>query len=218
MLVKFVRVPADDPSRCQGISKNGQCPFRAVGTYDPRTKVWDGPKGCPRHAGQRGLTLESRANVKQYQLAKWEDRIQNQKDHPEIKSLRSEIGITRMLLETRLEKCRDPDELLMSAHSISELVRTLEKLISTCHRVELELGQLLDKSQAILFIRSVANIIGTYVDDPDIMSMLSEDLTELVENQFLPKNGNPNDLGGNNLGNNPQNGQNLSKMIPNNVT
>lgn len=168
---KWVRVEPDDPSRCQGVGTNGQCPFQAM-----KDSAF-----CPRHGGNRSVEKKRKENRRLYKLAQWQTQYEAAVDHPDIKSLRDEIGIMRMMLQERFTMAKTPQELIMMSGSVSEMVTKIGKLVYSCHRIEKELGQLLDKNQASQLAQEMVTVIGRYIDDADILAFIAEDMLGIID-------------------------------------
>jgi hypothetical protein len=171
MSYKWTKVEADDPRRCQGIGGAGQCPFKAV----------EDSEYCPKHGANKNLTKKKAAEKRLYNLSQWQKQLEEQVDNPNIKSLREEIGIMRVMLQQRFDMAKSAGELVLISGSVGEMIAKIGKLVQQCHRIEIDLGQLLDKTQAAQLAQETVTIIGKYVDDPDILSMIAEDLMETVE-------------------------------------
>lgn len=167
----FERCEPDSKYRCQGVGKKGQCPFKAM----PESKY------CARHGGSMAGASVRKEQARLYKLAMWSERIGQQADHPKIKDLREEIGILRITLESKLKACENEQELLMRAGSITEMVREISKTVRMCHALELSLGTVLDKQQATTWVQEISVVLGRYIDDTDILEMISEDLLESLE-------------------------------------
>jgi hypothetical protein len=170
---KFERCDEADPNRCQGLSHNrgSQCPFKAV----------EGSKYCPRHAGNSQIKAKEKENVRIYLLEKWKAGLARQADHPQLKSLREELGILRMTLEMQMNRCEDEAELMMRAGAITEMVREITKTARICHDLEKSVGAVLDKTQATQWVLELGQIIAQYVDDPDILEFIAADMLESLE-------------------------------------
>lgn len=172
MANKYVRVkdPAS-PDRCQANNAYGQCPFAKI----------PGTDYCPGHGANQGLRRQREASRKLYNLAQWQTQLDSQTGNPNIKSLREEIGIMRVMLQQRLDSAKTPGELMLVSGSISEMIAKIGKLVQSCHRIEKELGQLLDKSQASQLAQEMVAVIGKYVDDADLLQFIADDLVGIVE-------------------------------------
>lgn len=171
MEVKFERTDGpDDPDRCQGIVKSGQCPFKRV----PPSKF------CRMHGANHGLENAQKEEIRNYQLAKWQAKMIDKAENPKVKSLREEIGILRMTLETVIQRCKDDEELLMFSNKISDLVMKIEKVVASCHRLETSTGQLLDRTLALNFASQIVNIVSEIIPDPEIIDTISGRLLDAL--------------------------------------
>jgi hypothetical protein len=166
---KLIRISdEDDPNRCQSSGAQGQCPYLAA----------PGLKFCDRHKGRSDVEVEKQ-NLRNYRLTKFRAQIEQKADSGAIKSLREEIGITRQVLETIINRCEDDTDLMINSNKISDLVLKIEKLVSSCHRLEKSTGQLLDRSAIIQVAGLVVGIVSEYVDE-SVQAEISERLIELI--------------------------------------
>lgn len=175
---KLTRVEPDDPSRCQAVHKGYQCPFRAVGTKNLETNEWEGPKYCARHSGKTQSTQAAAEETRLYRLAQWQARLEQFADHPKVKSLREEIGVLRVVLEGKLESAKDQHSLLLMSGQIIELVRQIDKTVVSCHKIEKELGYVMDRPQAERFIQNILATLTMYVKDEMVLQLISDDIME----------------------------------------
>jgi hypothetical protein len=149
-----------DAERC---TSNSVCPYKK----EPNLQF------CKLH-GNLSAYHQNNRNVHALRLAKWQERVEQLKESPEVKSLRGEIGVLRLLLEGTISRCADDAELLLSSGKISDLVVKLEKLVGSCHKIESTVA--IDKSTLIQFAGSVIQIITNHVTDPDVIRKVSEDI------------------------------------------
>ena len=168
---RLFRCDPADPKRCQARVKQGQCPFLSV----------EGLIHCPMHGGA-GVTEQHLEEDKKriYRLTKYRARVGELADHEQVKSLREEIGVLRMMLEEILNRCKDDNDLLIYSSKISDLVMKVEKLVSSCHRLELSTGALLDKAAVLQLAGSVVEIISRHVDDQDLVSDIADEILVAV--------------------------------------
>jgi hypothetical protein len=162
---ELFRCDEGDPNRCQGITKTGQCPFKAH----------EGLLYCKMHAGQSLKKLEKQ-EIRNYRLAQWQGRINEFADNDKVKSLREEVGVLRLTLESILDKCKDTQDLLIYAGKICALVLNIEKVVSSCHRLELSTGALLDKTAVVQIAGTIVEIIGRHIRNPDQVSMITSEI------------------------------------------
>ncbi len=162
-----------DLNRCQAVNKNGQCMNVAV------------PKGsnCMVHGGNKQIEAAERTSLENYQLTKFKIQTERLKNSDGIKSLRDEIAILRVVLETRLNGLESDTDLMLYSGPISDIILKIEKLVTSCHKLEGSMGMHLDKSAIIQFAGSVVQIISDEITDPDIVKRISDRLLEAMNNK-----------------------------------
>jgi hypothetical protein len=168
---KFVRwdEKIHHPSeRCGGTATHGQCPFCKV----------NGSDYCARHGANKALINQRVERLRNYRLAKWRNRVGEFADSPGIKSLRDEIGILRLTLETMLESCNDSMELILYSQRISDLVMKIEKLVVSCDKLENRMGMLLDKKTVLYLAQRYVEIINDHVTEPDVIDAISNEMVQ----------------------------------------
>lgn len=159
----------DDPNRCQGNNKVGQCSFLAV----------PGSNMCPKH-DLHNIARQRNADKRNYRLTKWQARMEEFADSDKVKSLREEIGILRILLEENMNRCQSAMDIVLYSGKISDLVVKIEKLVASCHRLEQSTGLLLDKSAVINLSNTIITIIANNVKDDAILSVVSDQILDAV--------------------------------------
>jgi len=159
---KLTRCEATDPHRCQATGQHGQCPYLAIPDFS----------FCQRHVGV-SVAADAKRRSNQYRLQIWQKRLDEFAESDNVKSLRDEIGILRILMEEILNKCTDSNQLLIYSSKISDLAIKIEKLVTSCHRLEARMGMLLDKSAALSLAGQIVDIIGQHVSDPDTIDSIS---------------------------------------------
>lgn len=169
-MAEWERVAEDDPNRCQAVDGQGQCPYKAISPS----------KYCPRHGANKGVASTKAEAIRNYNLGKWRDRVNNFADNPQVKSLREEIGITRMVLEEYLLKCQEPNDLLIYSTRITQMIQQIQKLVEGCHKLEERTGKLLDKQSVIVVCDSIVKIIGTRIEDPDVLNLIAAEMVDVV--------------------------------------
>ena len=147
---KFERCDEDDPNRCLGSNENGRCTYKAVKKDDGSGYY----KYCPRHNHQAAKLYENE-KIRNYRLDQHRHRVNEFADNEQVKSLREEIGICRLLLETMFNRCKNDTELIMSSNKIQGLVGDIDKLVNSCHKLEVSTGQLLD----VEVLKQISNAI-----------------------------------------------------------
>lgn len=156
--------------QCGATYKNGQCPYAAK----------PGTDRCAMHGGNAQEQAVTAQSVRGYRLAQWHARVSEFADQDGIKSLRDEIGIMRMTLETILLKCKDEQELILYAPRIADMVTRIEKIVSSCHRLEQSSGMLLDRATALLLAGKIVEILGQHIGDPDVLDAIAAQIGEAI--------------------------------------
>lgn len=151
MSQEIVRVKdAADPNRCKGASLDGQCWNQAA----------PGDDYCPYHSGTDKVTP---AEKRLYNLtkARFKNRMTQILDHEEVKSLREEIALTRIMIEEIYNGMGDtPADVQKSSGTLNGLLLTVERLIKTAHSTEQSLGLLLGKPTVILVAQQIVGLLS----------------------------------------------------------
>src|SRR6516164_9842431 len=165
---KWQRCEATDPNRCQGMGAQGQCPYKAI----------EGNKFCPRHAGTSAAASARRASD-MFRLNTYQARVEEFASHDELKNLRGEIGILRMTLEEIINQTAgDRKQLLCYSGKISDMIMKISVLIKTCHRLDTQLGMMLDRDKVMLIAQKIVEIVSEAVPDQSILDKMGEKLVE----------------------------------------
>jgi len=168
---KFIRVEEDDPTRCQGVDKSNQCPYKAVegGTY------------CLRHGGNKQQEANTAKSLRTYRLTKWKSSVDHHVSQSGLKGLREEIAILRVIMEERLNQCDDASTLLIMSGPISELAMKIEKIVTSCSKLEKSMSMVLDKQALLQFAGEVVGIITEELSSiPD-----SEETLETISDRII---------------------------------
>lgn len=138
-----------DPQRCQAVTSKGQCTKLSIeGSSFCRTHC----KKSPREAQMRHYLLSN---------PELQSRLNRQAAIEEVRSLREEIHIARVMVETRLDLIEDDDrgDMLAAFSNVNTYLATIEKLVSSCHRMEVSLGTLLSKASIFTLGQEIVNIL-----------------------------------------------------------
>lgn len=172
----FEKAPySEHPNRCQTVNSQGQCPNLGI-KYD------DGTYGnhCIAHGGARARHSRRQERVRNYHLtlAKHQMQLDEKADAEGIKSLREEIAILRIILEQRLNSCKDSMDLVLQSGPIADMVMKIERVVSSCHKLEGSMGHLLDKQAVLQFAQEVIGIITRNLEG-------QEDVINIIANEIL---------------------------------
>lgn len=157
--------------RCFATVKTGQCPY--IKQHDTDY--------CTMHGANKAVIKKQEATKRNYQLRNWKKRVEEFADNDQIKSLREEIGILRMVMEEFLNKCDDSTDLLMMSHRISDTAMKIEKLVVSCDKLEDRMGLLLSKRAVVQLAGQYVQIINNYVTDPETIEKISVEMIEATK-------------------------------------
>lgn len=157
------RTTEDDPNRCRSNDSKGQCMNKAI----------EGSQYCPVHGGRDKMPQQRIYDLK---ASKYQAELERQTDHEGIKSLRAEIGILRLLMQTRLISIDDDMDLMLHSQTISNLAVQLEKLVSSCTKIEFQLGSIITEEQGIQWMAEIADIIATNIEDSKIREAIADEI------------------------------------------
>lgn len=167
---KFTRVAETDPDRCQGVFRGGQCPYKAH----------PGSKYCLMHGGNKAAESARKKDIHDFKLTQWQERMDEFAGSARVKSLRGEIGITRMTLEKVLNEIKNPNQFPLYVDKISSLVTQIERLVNSAQKLEERNRDLLGKNEVFLIADQVINILGLFIDDPDKLLEANEKLNDSI--------------------------------------
>jgi len=163
------------PNRCQTVNLKGQCTNLAV-----RLESGGFGQNCMAHGGNNQVNKEKAEGLKNYRLTKWQAKLERLGNTPDIKSLRDEIGILRLLMEERLNRCGDAQDLILQSAPISDLVMKIERVVASCHKLEGSMGMLLDKQAILQFAQTVIQIVSSVVEDEKLVEAIASQLIEAI--------------------------------------
>lgn len=162
--------------RCEATLTNGQC----INCKVP------GADYCVTHGANSQLQRTNGEVVRNYRLRRWQERVGEMADSATVKSLREEVGILRVILEEMMNKCEDSLDLLLYSQRMSDLVMKIEKLVTSCDRLENRMGLLLGKDSVLQLAATYVQIINNYIVDPVIIEKISQEMVAATEQLESP--------------------------------
>ena len=157
----------DDPQRCQGIiAGKQQCNKKAV----------PGSNYCPLHGANSRIQAIKAESLRNYRLTKFRKSVQEKSNSSAIKSLRDEVGILRMMLEEKLNMCEDVHDLILQSGPIGQMVLNIERVVTSCHKLEDSMGQLLDSQAVLRFANRIIDIIGENIQDTEVLEKIANQI------------------------------------------
>jgi hypothetical protein len=148
----------------------------------------EGVTKCALHGGPMMVRAKQREALRMYRLGKYQARVSEFAENEAVKSLREEIGLARLLMESVISICHTESDLLSHHSRISDLLIKIERLVTSCHRLEAATGVLIDKSAALHLAAGCVEIIAKYITDEDVLDKVGSELMELVKNSNFKSN------------------------------
>lgn len=161
-----------DPARCQGNAPDGQC--RNVSEY--------GSEFCRAHGGR---SLEPAEDRRGFLLAKADEQIQLAKLSDEmepVKELRDVIALQHMLIERRYNMINNNNDLLAACGPLNQMIASMEKLISSAHKIEQNLGELLTRNAVLGLAKSMCQIVVDELEGIDDYEIIIDRITQRLIN------------------------------------
>jgi len=112
-----------------------------------------------------------------YALKLWAKEVTEFATSARVISLRNEIGILRLEVEERINRCETPHDLICAAMPLCDVIKSIESLVKSCHKLEDATGLLLDEAKANIFADSMITIIGNHIRDSEILQRIVDDST-----------------------------------------
>ena len=173
-----------DPNRCKGATREGQC-------WNGADLGSDYCHGCGGRRGDNDAALENQK--KQYHLteARYRTRLAQLSEHSDVKSLRDEIALTRVLIEARLNLVKTDADLINACGQLNSLLLTVERLNKSAHSIEQSLGVLLARDTVLRLGQSIVEILADELkglpDHEAIIDRITERLFGTISSVHISK-------------------------------
>jgi len=132
-------------AQCDYIASYGQCAQEAVvGRF------------CEKHSPASRKAVKNQYRIACDQLGDSHIRHANA---DQLKSITGEIIIMRSLLESRLNMIKNDAELVAAMPMLKDYALAVEKLATSCHNMDVKIGNLLNKEAILTLARDLIQII-----------------------------------------------------------
>lgn len=166
-------IAPNSPNRCE----------RVVGDQQCLSERMDGSKYCPYHTTTARNTKDK---LRAYMLTN--NLLSEPADRhvaaEELKSLREEIASLRGMCERRLNLLQNDAELVATMPAIQSAFVVIEKLVTSCHNMEVKLGKLIGKAALLTLAQKLVGVISEALKDVpnrnEIVDKLSDQIVELI--------------------------------------
>ncbi len=165
----FQKVEHGSPDQCQMIIR-GKC--QCTNKKAPDSDY------CPMHGG----VPRERQKANNYRIERYRVRLREFTESDQVKSLRDEIGLLRILVEERFNRIDGHSDLLLHSGPLSDLIMKIEKVVVSCHKLEGSMGKLVDRAAILRFASEIVQLVTEEID-----SRLS--IPEIERNELIDKIG-----------------------------
>ena len=140
----------DDPNRCQGMTKRGQCINKAI----------EGSKYCPAHGGNRAVNQKEKDELKLYHANKFLGRAAELRENGALLSLTVELAYLKEILDKRLQMIKDEHSFVLNQSSATDLIMKINTLVHSVVKLNDKLGATLTADQALQFAQELQEIVA----------------------------------------------------------
>jgi hypothetical protein len=137
--------------------------------------VVEGSIYCPRHGAYNDLKMRAYER----ELSFMEQRIRARLENPVSLRLTTELAILREILETRLTRVKNEDELLINATNIEGTIDKIRVLVREMTSLQKTLGDLVPKEQVNAFISEFVSAATEALSGDEVL--LAKVYTKLAE-------------------------------------
>lgn len=167
-------VEADDPRRCQENASNSrQCPIQAIeGSLYCRAHQRR-EHGCPNGARN--------ALIRRYRLSSAWARTEDLAGMADYKDLKEEIIILRVMMEEIMNTVTGPFDMMVQSPRIIELVQNIARTVNMSHKLEMSMGNLLDRASIMTIADNVIRILAENVKDEVVLKKVAGELGAVIQ-------------------------------------
>jgi len=145
-----------------------------------------GSKVCLAHGGARYLKREVIKLNSNYRLSLWQSRLDEKSQAPELKSLRDEASIARILIEETMNKISPDDETSLQLHrgAILQALDRVHGLVVSIHKIDKDTGRLLDKTVVIQMAQAISGIISEVLSGVDLPTETRNSILDQIQTKI----------------------------------
>lgn len=145
--------------RCEYIRASGPCQNEAV----PPSRF------CEEHSTTSTKTLLNQYRITNHLLG---DTMERHVAADQIKDLRVEMAIIRSLVEKKLNMIENDADAVAAIPTVERAVLAIQKLAETVHKMDVQLGNVLNKQTLIAIAQEIVPVIANAFD-----SLVGEEVT-----------------------------------------
>lgn len=122
----------------------------------------------------------------QMRLTFWDAELKKYYQSPNIYSLKSEIALARVVLQSLLNVCCTPARIIHEHTKILSTIETIRKLCLAANFVDKNTGNLIDRSTLVMLAESFSRDLAVVIDDqymPELVETLNHEYSRLISAQ-----------------------------------
>lgn len=131
---------------------------------------------------ESNITLKQRIS---YRLKHWDFHLKGYYANPRLTDLRSELALSRILLQATLNMCPTPATLIHNMAKIVGNLNLIRGLTVTIQKIDYETGYLLDRTNVSKIADQIAKTVVEYLnEDEELLASASRTLTNVFAELF----------------------------------
>ena len=115
-----------------------------------------------------------------YSIQLFSDEVHAKKDSEQFSSLKMEVAMLRTLVERTWNQCESEAELIANSVVFAQLFDKIEKLIQTCHKMDIANETVLSEAGVARLLESLLDVVLQEVEDADTLDRISAKLFDIA--------------------------------------
>lgn len=173
----------NDPSRCEGGGQSGQC---------WRLKAPGDDHFCIGHGGR---DREASQDRRLYALSQpWlRDAVARYADSPDCFSLREDMALIRVAIQTSMQSCDTPAKYLANLPQVASLLAQAERIAKAGSKIELDQSLVLSKAAILALGQEIGKLIASEIKGKFVgwESSVDRIMGHVVDGVVISKNEEP---------------------------
>ena len=84
------------------------------------------------------------------------------------------------MIEERISQCETEHDLILQSGPISDMIMKVEKVVTSCQKLEERLNLLLDRGTLINFAAQVIQIISSNITDTEVLDQIATEIEQAI--------------------------------------
>jgi len=135
--------------------------------------------------------MKSGKYAKHFKSRPLRDVYETYREDPEVKDLRDEVGVLRTFVAAALEKISDEESLASLSSTkmavVMSMISEVKATVAELAKLEQKINVVLSVQDVNMLIAQIADIIGKYVTDDQVLAAIAEELEGLRVGDLGPE-------------------------------